>query len=263
MQHHAEELKQLIHYLSEESGERIPADLDALDSQQLWNTFRGLVNVRVPRRASSGFYAMQDAMLQAIIHEDGVTDAATLPRTTLDQRLSLWQGDITRLRADAIVNAANSQMLGCWTKCHSCIDNVIHTYAGVQLREECDRIMRAQGENEPTGHAKVTGAYNLPSKHVIHTVGPIAQGHPTARHRLQLAQCYTSCLDAAAATGCESIAFCGISTGVYGFPAEQAAPIAVDTVRDWLDRHPDVPMHVVFNVFGNRQLSIYQDILCM
>lgn len=227
---------------------------------ELWSAFRALVNTRPPWPADDGFLAAQDELLQGLIAEmgiHGVNDAAPSPD---DERLRLWRGDITTLSAEAIVNAANSQMLGCWVPGHHCIDNAIHTYAGVQLRIECARFMEAQGHEEPTGQAKVTGAYNLPSKHVIHTVGPIANGCPTDLHREQLASCYTSCLDLAASEGLRSIAFSCISTGVFGFPQQEAAEIAVRTVREWLDRN-ESNMTVVFNVFGEMDEVIYRRLL--
>lgn len=231
------------------------------DEQTLFRRFRDLVNTREPRPASAQFLAVQDRMLQGLIAEAGITRADELPRTPADSRLSLWRGDITTLAADAIVNAANSQMLGCWVPGHYCIDNAIHTFAGVQLRAECARLMAAQGFPEPTGMAKVTGAYNLPARWIIHTVGPIANGRATEVDRALLADCYESCLAAAADLGCQSIAFCCISTGVFGFPQVEAAAIAVATVRAWLDAH-DAPLHVVFNVFGAEDERIYRELLC-
>lgn len=176
-------------------------------------------------------------------------------------RLRLWRGDITTLAADAITNAANSQMLGCWVPGHHCIDNAIHTFAGVQLRRACAELMEAQGHEEPTGLAKITPAYNLPARHVIHTVGPIAQGRPTARHRLKLAQCYRSGLDLAAENGLHSVAFGCISTGIFAFPQREAAEIAVRTVCEWLDTHEDAGITVVFNVFGDTDEAIYRSLL--
>ena len=175
--------------------------------------------------------------------------------------IRIVQGDITTLAVDAIVNAANSQMLGCWQPNHLCIDNAIHTYAGVQLRIECAELMRRQGHLEPTGSAKITAAWNLPSKHVIHTVGPICPGEPGERECSELASCYRSCLDMAAAHKLGSIAFCGISTGVFGFPAQRASRIAVATVREWLDAHPDTDIDVVFNVFSERDEALYEELL--
>ena len=225
-----------------------------------WLQFRALVNVRPPWPAPEGFLALQDELLQGMIAEAGVHGAGDATTSPLDPRLRLWRGDITTLSADAIVNAANSQMLGCWAPLHYCIDNAIHTFAGVQLRIECARIMEQQGHEEPTGRAKVTPAYNLPAKRVIHTVGPIANGHPTDLHREQLASCYTSCLDAAAAEDLRSVAFCCISTGVFGFPQREAAAIAVRTVREWLDAR-DSGITVVFNVFGEQDERIYRELL--
>jgi len=262
---HADELLWLVHYLEQERFGETSEGLDGWSADDLWTRFRALVNTREPQRASDEFYARQDALLQALINETGVTDAADLPRSKADGRLSVWRGDITTIRADAIVNAANSQMLGCWVPGHHCIDNAIHTFAGVELREECARIMVAQGHEEPTAHAKVTGGYNLPARHVIHTVGPIAGGRPTARHRLQLAECYESCLDAATEAGCRSVVFCCISTGIFGFPQREAAEIAVRTVRRWLDAHAadsaTTVDHVVFNVFLPADEQIYRSLI--
>lgn len=164
------------------------------------------------------------------------------------------------MAVDAIVNAANSGLLGCWSPGHHCIDNAIHTFAGVQLRAECARLMDEQGHAEPTGSAKITGSYNLPSTHVIHTVGPIANGRPSDEHRTQLASCYRSCLELAAKNGLYSIAFCAISTGVFAFPKEEAARIALRTTREWLDSHEE-NMTVVFNVFSEEDYSIYSRLL--
>lgn len=233
---------------------------DSLPSGDLWPTFRALVNTRPPWPADERFLALQDELLQGMIADAGVSSLEDATPSPQDARLLLWRGDITTLAVDAIVNAANSQMLGCWAPGHFCIDNAIHTFAGVQLRIECARIMDAQCHEEPTGQAKVTPAYNLPAKRVIHTVGPIANGRPTDLHRKQLASCYTSCLDAAAAEGLGSVAFCCISTGVFGFPQQEAAEIAVRTVRAWLD-DTRLDMRVVFNVFGSADEGIYQDLL--
>ena len=230
------------------------------DTDELWATFRGLVNTRPPWPASESFLAAQDELLQGLIAEAGIHNLDEATPSPADGHLRLWRGDITTIAANAIVNAANSQMLGCWVPGHYCIDNAIHTFAGVQLRIECTRIMEEQGHEEPTGQAKITSAYNLPSKHVIHTVGPIANGHPTDLHREQLASCYESCLDAAAAHGLCSIAFCCISTGVFGFPQQEAAEIAVQTVRDWLDT-TGADIAVVFNVFGETDERLYRELL--
>lgn len=230
------------------------------DEDALFMMFRDLVNTRKPWQASDEFLEIQDRVLRSRIERAGVTDASRLERTPDDERLSIWRGDITALKADAIVNAANSQMLGCWVPGHHCIDNAIHTFSGVQLRIECDRIMQEQGHEEPTGKAKATPAYNLPSTYVIHTVGPIAQGHATRRDKELLAMSYASCLEAAQELGCRSIAFCCISTGVFGFPRFEAANIAVNAVTSWLDQH-ESDMHVVFNVFSEEDEDIYRELL--
>lgn len=164
---------------------------------EAWDLFRALCNTRLPEHVSGEFLAKQDKLLHAIIDEEGITYAGLIPPCKNDPRFAVWRGDITTLAADAIVNAANSQLLGCWVPGHYCIDNAIHTFAGVQLRIECAAIMKAQGHEEPTGRAKVTSAYNLPSSLVIHTVGPIVEnGKPTEQHKRLLAASYRSCLDA-------------------------------------------------------------------
>lgn len=229
--------------------------------EHLWLSFRALVNMRPVWPVTREFLVKQDLLLAAQIDEAGVTTLAAAQPAAETARLRLWRGDITTLAVDAIVNAANSSMTGCWQPLHYCIDNAIHTLAGVQLRAEMAALMQAQGFEEPTAHARITSAYNLPAKHVIHTVGPIASGHSTNQHRHELAQCYTACLDLAEESGCLSIAFCCISTGVFGFPQAEAAHIAVDTVRAWLDAHPESSIIVVFNVFGETDESIYRTIL--
>ncbi|MBQ9069008.1 MAG: protein-ADP-ribose hydrolase [Eggerthellaceae bacterium] len=252
-------VEQLVRMLEEERGQRA---LDIVKETDPWLQFRALVNTRPPWPASDEFTALQDELLQGLIAEAGIHGLEDAEHAPVDGRLRLWRGDITTFASDAIVNAANSQRLGCWAPLHYCIDNAIHTFAGVQLRIECNRIMEAQGHEEPTGQAKITDAFNLPSKRVVHTVGPIAAGNPTEVHRRQLASCYESCLDAAAAEGLGSIAFCCISTGVFGFPQDQAAAIAVDTVRSWLDDRQS-SMAVVFNVFGAVDERLYRSILGM
>ena len=226
------------------------------DETDQWNLLRSLMNMREPMPVSEAFLEMQDAYLQEEIAAKGVTDADSLPSTSTNPKLVLWRGDITTLKADAIVNAANSAMLGCFTPCHNCIDNVIHTYAGVQLRLECAAIMARQGHPEPTGTAKITKAYNLPSKYILHTVGPIVTGVLTDEHRTQLASCYRACLELAADYGLSSVAFCCISTGVFCFPNEEAADIAIKTVSDYLASN-NHRMKVIFNVFTQQDEHIY------
>ena len=250
-------LQRLVDILVRERNER-RASTD--DRDELWNEFRAYVNTRQPMPATREFLTLQDALLRSEIARKGIMQVEDTERSPIDRRLRLWQGDITCLAADAIVNAANAQMLGCWVPGHHCIDNAIHTYAGVQLRLACAELMQRQGHDEPTGHAKVTPAFNLPARYVLHTVGPICAGRPSSRQDLQLADCYRSCLDAAEGLGLSSVAFCCISTGVFGFPQERAAQIAVDTVRSWLDAH-DSGMTVAFNTFLDTDMAIYQRLL--
>lgn len=218
---------------------------------------RALMNVRPPRPVSGEFLRVQNGYLQGRLAERGVTHIKDL--TPVEPGLYLRKGDITTLAVDAIVNAANSQLLGCFSPCHSCIDNAIHTYAGVQLRLECARIMAAQKNEEPAGRAKITRAYNLPCRHVLHTVGPIVYGSVTPQNRAELAGCYRSCLELAAANGLKSVAFCCISTGEFHFPNKAAAIIAVQTVREWQREHSDT-VSVIFNVFKEIDYDIYRKI---
>ncbi len=226
-----------------------------------WRLLRSLFNVRPPYPASPEFLDIQDEYLGEMIRERGITDGDSLPPAASDPRLVLWQGDITSLRCDAIVNAANSALLGCWQPCHSCIDNIIHSFAGVQLRIKCSELMEAQGHEEETGKAKITPAYNLPSKFVLHTVGPIILGELEEEDCRLLADCYRSCLSLAAENGLRSVAFCCISTGVFRFPPERAAEIAVKTVKAFLDHSETSLKRVIFNVFKDSDWEIYSNIL--
>lgn len=245
----------LIEYLLAERGERIEIPNDAYNQKRL---LRSLFNIRMPKETSEDFLQIQDVYLQEENRRKGITDIADLQPVQDD--IYLWQGDITTLRCDAIVNAANSQMLGCFRPCHGCIDNAIHTFAGVQLRRNCNEIMQKQGHNEPTGQAKITPAYNLPCKYVLHTVGPIVSGRLTEEHCELLKSCYLSCLKLAEKNSCKSIAFCCISTGVFGFPQREAAQIAVDTVKEYKEEnHSDIK--VIFNVFKDSDLAIYREVL--
>jgi len=255
----------LIRYLIDEDPQyaemRIPEDL-----QGKRDLFRALRNVREPRPVSEEFLRLQDEELQEQLEEKGIVDSSDIGEFSIFNSpfsISLWQGDITRLRVDAIVNAANAQMLGCFHPLHKCIDNAIHSAAGVQLREECHRLMLQQGHPEPTGRAKITKAYNLPCKYVIHTVGPIIpNGIPTESQKEQLASSYRNIMTCADENGLESIAFCCISTGEFRFPNQQAAEIAVQTVKDYLTVHPDCSVkHMVFNVFKDVDRDIYQRML--
>lgn len=221
---------------------------------------RALFNVRPPMTAGSEFMKIQDEYLSETAREKGIVDVNELPATKMDSRLILWQGDITRLRVGAIVNAANSRMTGCYHPNHSCIDNCIHTYAGIQLRLACQKLMDEQGHEEETGLAKITPAFNLPSDYVLHTVGPIVDGKLTEKHKELLAGCYQSCLRLADKHGIESVAFCCISTGVFGFPQKEAADIAVGTVGQYLAGKSQI-RKVVFNVFQSSDYKIYRELL--
>ena len=241
-------------------GERTDRDSipvpDSIPARQ--RLLRALMNVRPPIPADPAFLQVQEEYLQAVRAEKGVTQPADL--TLVRPGLYLWQGDITTLAADAIVNAANSAMLGCFVPCHGCIDNAIHSAAGVQLRLECARIMAQQQGEEPTGRAKITRAYNLPCRYVLHTVGPIIDGRVTKQDRELLASCYRSCLELAATYGLKSIAFCCISTGEFHFPNELAAEIAIRTVKDYQQQNPN-RMEVIFNVFKDCDYEIYKKLL--
>ena len=228
------------------------------DEQAQKRLLRSLFNIRMPRPVSGGFLEIQDAYLQEETRKKGITDIAEL--TPAEDGIYLWQGDITTLKCDAIVNAANSRLLGCFVPCHGCIDNAIHTAAGFQLRRECARMMALRPGEEPPGRAEITNAYNLPCRYVLHTVGPIVHGAVTDGDRALLASCYRSCLELAAAHGCRSVAFCCISTGEFHFPHEEAARIAVQTVEDYQARCPDT-IEVIFNVFKDIDKQIYQRLL--
>ena len=247
----------LIKYLFEER-EACRASLPMNEAEQK-RVLRSLLNIREPKEPNAEFLRVQDAYLQEEIREKGITDANTLE--PVEDGIYLWQGDITTLKCGAIVNAANSRLLGCFAPCHLCIDNAIHTFAGVQLRLECNRIMAEQGYPEPTSKAKLTKAYNLPSEYVLHTVGPIIGGKLTEKDEKELASCYTNCLALAAKKGIKSVAFCCISTGEFHFPNEKAAEIAVATVKEFLAQKETSVEKVIFNVFKDRDREIYEELL--
>lgn len=221
---------------------------------------RSLMNVRPAMPLTPEFLAIQNELLSSEREEKGVVDGNALPAVPAHPQIALWRGDITRLKADAIVNAANSALLGCFCPCHGCIDNAIHSAAGLQLREECSRLMKEQGRPEPVGRAKLTKGYNLPARYVLHTVGPVIQGPVSDGDREALASCYRSCLEAAAEKGLESLAFCCISTGEFHFPNREAAQIAVRTVSDFLRRGSSI-RKVIFNVFKDIDTKIYRELL--
>ena len=245
----------LIEYLLSESGERIGIPTDEYNQKRL---LRSLFNIRMPKDTSAEFLKIQDAYLQEENRRKGITDLADLE--PVQDGIYLWQGDITTLKCGAVVNAANSQMLGCFNPCHGCIDNAIHTFAGIQLRRDCNEIMHEQGHDEPTGQAKITPAYNLPCRYIIHTVGPIVSGKLNEQHCELLKSCYLSCLKLAEENGVDSLAFCCISTGVFGFPQREAAQIAVDTVKKY-KAEMNSNIKVIFNVFKDDDYIIYNELL--
>ena len=249
----------LIQYLLKEEipfgRQNIPTDKQGQE-----NLLRSLMNVRPPRPISNDFLKIQDEYLTERNIERGITDVDTLAPVKSDSRLYIWQGDITTLKCDAIVNACNSQMLGCFSPMHACIDNFIHTYAGMELRLKMHEIMAKQGHEEETGKAKITSGYNLPTKYILHTVGPIIQWKVTKEDEDLLASCYTECLKLAADTGVESIAFCCLSTGVFRFPQQRAAEIATNTVKQYLNKDSRIKK-VIFNVFKDEDLKIYSGLL--
>ncbi len=255
----SERRRWLIHALLEEMPQyQYPVFPYTADRQ--WRLLRSLMNVRPPMPVPEEFLRIQDAFLKEMTEEKGVTEADSLPSCAGNSRLILWQGDITTLRCDAVVNAANSQLLGCFSPCHSCIDNIIHTMSGVQLRLACHEIMQKQGNEEPAGQAKITPGFNLPAKYVLHTVGPIIDDEVTPEAEALLASCYRSCLELAAQHGLRSIAFCCISTGVFRFPPDHAAEIAIRTVEEFLQKDTGI-RRVVFNVFKDSDLEIYRKLL--
>lgn len=229
------------------------------NEQEQKQLLRALFNIRMPGAAGEDFLHIQDEYLQEELQEKGITDYKEL--TPIEDGIYLWQGDITTLKCDAVVNAANSQLLGCFCPNHGCIDNAIHTFAGIQLRWACAKLMEKQGHEEETGKAKITPAFNLPSQYVLHTVGPIIQGYLTKHDCALLASCYRSCLELAEEYGLKSIAFCCISTGEFHFPNDRAAEIAVQTIKEYKNQtHSEI--EVIFNVFKELDYSIYKELLC-
>lgn len=269
--------KRLDHLVESFKGEapeyrrvRIPEDTEGKR-----NLLRSLMNIRPAKPASAELLTEQDAYLKWRAIEKGIVNVADIP-TVEDSlgsghpfagKISIWQGDITRIAADAIVNAANSQMIGCFIPMHNCIDNCIHTYAGIQLRQECARKMASLrlrfGEDyeRPDAQPILTDAYNLPAKKVIHIVGPVVQYGLTPQHEAKLAECYKNTLDMCRENGLRTVAFCCISTGVFCFPNDRAAEIAVRTVTEWLEKDTDGIDRVIFNVFKDYDRDLYEDLL--
>ena len=252
-----ERRRYLIRRLLDEDGRyrgmEVPPDAEGQKT-----LLRGLMNIRPPKSIDNEFLEIQDEYLKEETRRKGITDIEDLK--PVSDGICIRQGDITTLKCDAIVNAANSGMTGCYVPNHKCIDNCIHTFAGVQLRLCCEELMEEQGYEEPTGRAKITPGYNLPCRYVIHTVGPIIAGHVTKNDRKLLASCYRSCLETAAGNSLQSIAFCCISTGEFHFPNDEAAGIAVETVREFMAEETSVKK-VVFNVFKDIDREIYGGLL--
>lgn len=252
-----ERRKYLIKALLKEQPQYSEIEIPTSEQEQKI-LLRSLLNIRIPLPASADFLTVQDTYLQEEVQQKGITSVEDLQ--PLQQGICLWQGDITTLKCDGIVNAANSQMLGCFCPNHGCIDNEIHTFAGVQLRLACAELMRKQGHEEETGKAKITPAYNLPCRYVLHTVGPIVRGYLTKQDCDLLASCYRSCLELAEQNNLKSIAFCCISTGEFHFPNDKAAEIAIQTVKDY-KKETQSKMEVIFNVFKELDYNIYRELL--
>ena len=252
-----ERRKFLIRELLQENVQYRDVEIPAGEEEQK-QLLRSLMNVRLPGRIGREFLKVQDEYLQAETATKGITKLNDL--RPVAEGIYLWQGDITTLRCDAIVNAANSGMTGCYVPNHRCIDNCIHSFSGIQLRMECAEMMRMQGHEEETGKAKITKAYNLPCRYILHTVGSIISGTPTKTDCELLAGCYRSCLELAAENGLESVAFCCISTGEFHFPNDRAAQIAVGTVKEFMRQETSVKK-VVFNVFKDLDKEIYRKLL--
>lgn len=255
----SERREYLIQYLLKEEKKIFRQKMPA-DRQGQEELLRSLMNVRMPKPISGEFLKIQDEYLIQRNKERGITDVEDLHPVASDPRLYIWQGDITTLKCDAIVNACNSQMLGCFSPMHACIDNFIHTYAGIELRLKMYEIMRKQGHEEEAGRAKITSGYNLPAKYILHTVGPIIQWDVSKKDEEMLASCYRECLKLAADTGAESVAFCCLSTGVFRFPQQRAAEIATETVKNYIYEDGRIKK-VIFNVFKDEDLGIYRGLI--
>ncbi len=234
------------------------------DPEEKRRVLRSLMNIRMPGELPADVLRVQDEYLAERAEEKGIVRLSEIPE--IRDGLSIWQGDITRLAVDAIVNAANAQMLGCFVPMHNCIDNCIHSFAGVQLRAECGRQMErlriryGRHYEQPTAVPMLTDAYNLPAGKVIHVVGPIVRHRLTPALENDLADCYGNILDMCLENGLKSVAFCGISTGVFRFPKQRAAEIAVKTVTDWLTAHPGSMERIIFTVFSDASRACYEQL---
>lgn len=270
--------EQRLGYLAEKFRDEVPEYRRVRipdDTEGRQHLLRSLMNVRDPKPAPAELLSVQDAYLRGRALEKGIVNLDMIPTAAeafgsshpFADRISVWQGDITRIAADAIVNAANPSMLGCYIPMHSCIDNCIHTYAGIQLRQECARRMSSlrlrfgDDYDQPTAVPMLTDAYNLPAKKVIHIVGPVVDSELMPEHEEKLAECYRSVLDMCRENGFRSVAFCCISTGVFRFPNERAAQIAADTVTEWLKADTDSMDRIIFNVFKDEDKGYYEALL--
>ncbi len=255
-----ERLSYLVKGLVEEYREKYKDEHIEIpnDEAEQFTLFRALCNIRAAGAMPIEWMKVQDEFLNTLALEKGIVRIKDMEER--EPQINLWQGDITRLSVDAIVNAANNQLLGCFAPNHKCIDNAIHTFAGIELRMECARMIEYMDMPEKTGVARKTYAYNLPASHVIHTVGPIVYDTVTDLEKEQLSSCYRSCLELANAYSLKSIAFCCISTGEFRFPNELAAQIAIDTVRRYL-KETNSKIQVVFNVFKDIDYDIYNKLL--
>jgi O-acetyl-ADP-ribose deacetylase (regulator of RNase III) len=248
-------LNELVRFFANELPQNITIP-EAYEEQRRF--LRALLNIRFPKKIPLEIADTLDRFLWRERKEAGIIETSEMQSEA--PNMYVWRGDICRINCDAIVNAANNKLLGCFQPLHSCIDNAIHTGAGPQVREDCNAIMTIQGKDEETGKAKITRAYNLPSRFILHTVGPIVQTELREKHKQLLASCYLSCLDLAAETRTiKSIAFCCISTGVFGFPAKPAVKVAIDTVRQWLEENPKTITQVIFNVFMENDYELYRN----
>ena len=257
MTHEEQRVYLIQELLAEERYKNISIPVDEKEQKDL---LRSLMNVRMPKPLSQDFFKIQDKYLQTERDMRGIIESEELPSIPGDPRMVLWQGDITTLKVDAIVNAANSALLGCFRPLHTCIDNIVHSRSGIQLRLFCYDMMSKQGHEEPAGQAKITPAFNLPSKYILHTVGPVIGGAVRKQDCEALAYCYRSCLELAVKNNCQSIAFCCISTGEFHFPNKKAAEIAIQTVTSFLNTRKE-NIRVIFNVFKDIDLHIYQNFL--
>ena len=269
-----ERLKSLVEAFIDDSDRYRGTDVPP-DRESRKRMLRSLMNIRMPAPLSEDVLRIQDEYLKERAEEKGITDADDIEtayealgcRLPGAEHMALWQGDITAVRCGAIVNAANSQMLGCFIPMHTCIDNCIHSFAGVQLRAECAEKMEelrekyGQDYEQPTAVPMLTGAYDLPADHVIHIVGPVVNGKVTPEQDDELSLCYSRILDLCMENSIKTVAFCAVSTGVFGFPQERACRIAVGTVSEWLSSHEGAVDKVIFNVFSDRNRELYEHVL--